>query len=119
VRYTCARCGATWEDRPSRIKRSRSGLSFCGRECKELSQRIEGGIEEIQPDHYGKSGGSYRKMLAIRVDPECVDCGYQEDERMLDADHIDSDRSNNSLENLQWLCVWCHALKTRAGWPRK
>jgi hypothetical protein len=33
---------------------------------------------------------------------------------MLDVDHIDNDRSNNELENLQILCVWCHSLKTRS-----
>lgn len=32
---------------------------------------------------------------------------------MLDVDHIDSNRSNAALSNLQILCIWCHALKTR------
>lgn len=32
---------------------------------------------------------------------------------MLDADHVNGDRSNSKKGNLQVLCVWCHALKTR------
>src|SRR5438876_2230962 len=32
---------------------------------------------------------------------------------MLDVDHLDNDRTNNSLDNLRVVCVWCHALKTR------
>ena len=45
---------------------------------------------------------------------KCMKCGYDKDERMLDAHHADGDRKNGRKENLQVLCVWCHALKTRS-----
>jgi len=32
---------------------------------------------------------------------------------LLDVDHLDKNRANNQLENLQFLCLYCHALKTR------
>jgi hypothetical protein len=32
---------------------------------------------------------------------------------MLDVHHKDGDRENGSIENLEVLCVWCHALYTR------
>lgn len=41
------------------------------------------------------------------------ECGYHKYEQMLDVDHINSNRKDNKLCNLQVLCVWCHALKTR------
>ena len=34
-------------------------------------------------------------------------------EDMLDVHHKDSNRKNGTIENLEVLCVWCHALKTR------
>jgi hypothetical protein len=34
---------------------------------------------------------------------------------MLDVDHIDGNRTNHDLSNLQVLCVWDHACKTRLG----
>ena len=32
---------------------------------------------------------------------------------MLDVHHKDENRSNNKIENLEVLCVWCHAVLTR------
>ena len=32
---------------------------------------------------------------------------------MLDVHHVDGIRQNNHPDNLEVLCVWCHALKTR------
>ena len=37
----------------------------------------------------------------------------------LDVDHIDSDRTNNSIENLAVLCVFCHREKTLLSIKKK
>lgn len=37
------------------------------------------------------------------------------DECQYEVDHIDSDRNNNYIENLQVLCAYCHAMKTRCS----
>jgi len=87
-------------------------LFFCNRECKDSAQGIDG-IKEIQPLHYKDGCGSYRARALKKYGVYCTKCGYDEYEEMLDVDHIDSDRSNNKIKNLQVLCVWCHALKTR------
>jgi ribosomal protein S27AE len=43
----------------------------------------------------------------------CEKCGFlAEHECQLDIDHIDGNRKNGSLENLQTLCANCHRLKT-------
>lgn len=44
----------------------------------------------------------------------CEQCNFiPVDPIQLDIDHIDGDRSNNSLDNLQTLCANCHRLKTK------
>lgn len=112
ITLTCAQCGKSFDRPPSDANRSKSRLSFCSRECKVDAQRI-GGIKEIQPDHYGKGLSYYRSMAIRSYGAKCQQCGYNTDIRMLDVDHIDSNRNNNNLNNLQVLCIWCHALKTR------
>lgn len=56
---------------------------------------------------------TYRVRALQEYGAFCNWCGYSDEVKMLDVDHIDSNRSNSKLENLQVLCVWCHALKTR------
>lgn len=115
-KYNCAQCNKELLRSPSKTRQSKSGLFFCNRECKELAQSI-GGIKEIQPDHYGETHYSYRVKAFKHYEAKCCKCGYDEKKKMLDVDHIDSNRKNNELDNLQVLCVWCHAEKTRADWP--
>lgn len=35
------------------------------------------------------------------------------DKKLLDVDHINGDRSNNHINNLQTLCKTCHKIKTK------
>ena len=102
---TCAFCGLTFY----RAKlQSKSGLTFCCREHKDLAQR-HGGIKEIQPAHY--QGKSYRD-LALRTLPLCCNrCSYDTHQAALVVHHKDYDRSNNLLENLEILCANCHAIE--------
>lgn len=69
------------------------------------------------PDHYGDGKADYRSRALKAYGAVCRKCGYGDLQKMLDVDHIDSNRQNNELDNLQVLCVWCHAEKTRANWP--
>jgi hypothetical protein len=112
VNVTCANCGKVFEKRRSKVKNSKSGLFFCNAQCKQnvKDAKVK---EAIKPDHYGTGITVYRKNAIKHFGAKCKVCGYDTFERMLDVDHIDSNRLNNALENLQVLCVWCHALKTR------
>jgi 5-methylcytosine-specific restriction endonuclease McrA len=115
VQLGCYRCNKQFERPPSKL-RARHGLYFCSRACKEETQSTRNGnISPIQPNHYGSAGGKwqYREWALKEYGPTCQRCGYDEIEKMLDVDHIDGNRKNNNLNNLQVLCVWCHALKTR------
>jgi HNH endonuclease len=103
----CSFCGIDFYRRPSSKVNSKSGLFFCCRKHKDLAQRI-GGIKEIQPPHYGETL-RYR-TLALRYYPNrCKNCGYDKHPEILEVNHIDCDRSNNRLENLEILCPTCHS----------
>lgn len=97
---------------------------FCSRECKDAAQRL-GGLIEIQPDHYGTGNGryDYRQRAVKQYGIACANkncpikaAGIEIPERMVDVDHINENRADNDIENLQVLCIWCHANKTRRTW---
>ena len=110
VKVICALCGKEFYRNPSSLKGSKSGLYFCNRKCKDKAQRIENGIPEICPPHYGKGKNlrSYRKVAFKKYKKECEICGYNEHFEVLQVHHIDSDRTNNDVLNLMVLCPTCH-----------
>lgn len=107
----CAYCKKPFYKRPSTLVNSKSGLYFCCREHKDISQRI-GGIEEIQPDHYGTIGNThkarYRDIAFRDKEKECEICGYNKYVEVLQIHHKDCNRMNNAIENLIILCPTCH-----------
>jgi len=117
----CAFCGLEYSLKPSQLKNSKSGLYFCCREHKDMAQRI-GGIKEIMPPHYGMGNGcnDYRERALAHYGSSCQnpDCVLRQNNTdvpviMLDVHHKDRDRTNSHIDNLEVLCVWCHARKTR------
>lgn len=118
----CAYCSKKFYRSPSKMSRSRSGLYFCSREHKDLSQRI-GGIPEIQPTHYGNGTKLYRALAFRNYPHECSRCGYNKHPEILEVNHIDCNRENNDLSNLEILCPNCHKeyhFTTRTGnWSRR
>jgi 5-methylcytosine-specific restriction endonuclease McrA len=112
VEITCANCKSNFKRKKSSLTNSKSGLFFCTRKCKDYAQSLKGGIKEIQPEHYKSGLSSYRIRAFREYASKCAFCSYTKDEKMLEVDHIDSNRENNDINNLQILCVWCHRLKT-------
>ena len=109
---TCAYCSKSFWMRPSSFKNSKSGLFFCCREHKDTASRI-GGIEAIQPDHYGKTDVQDYRVKALRHYPAiCMRCQF---DKFVIVHHKDRDRSNNELENLEILCPNCHAIEHWSG----
>ena len=104
----CAYCQTPFYKRESRLDKSKSGLFFCCREHKDLSQRL-GGIQEIMPSHYGTARTpSYRKKAFALLPNLCARCGWDLYPDVLEVNHIDKDRTNNSIDNLEILCPTCH-----------
>ena len=108
VTLNCAYCGKEFERIESHLGKSKSGLYFCCRDCKDKGQQLENGLG------LRKETGLYAyREAAMRVyDHKCAVCGWNLDDRVLEVHHIDSDRSNNTIENLLVLCPICHKFIT-------
>lgn len=118
----CAQCGVRFYKSESKKKGSLSGLFFCTRVCKDTAQRI-GGIEAIQPPHYGNIIQSYRQLAFKYYEAKCYKCGYNKYPEVLEVNHIDCDRTNNHIDNLEILCPTCHTeyhfLTKTGSWSSK
>jgi hypothetical protein len=63
----------------------------------------------------------YKARLLVKA-TRCKICGISpENKSDLHIDHIDGNRSNNSTNNIQTLCVECHKYKTnkQQDWKKK
>lgn len=113
VSLTCCTCGSSFTRKPSKIKSGAHGKFFCSRKCKDIAQSYAGNCPEIRPGHYNGFNSRYRRKAIAHYGARCVRCAYDAYEQMLDVHHRDENRKNNEIENLEVLCVWCHALETR------
>lgn len=105
---TCALCNKEFYMSESKKLNSKSGLFFCCRSHKDQAQRL-GGIKEIMPHHYGTAREpEYRKLAISFYGQTCMRCGYDRVPGILEVNHINLDRSDNSLGNLEVLCPNCH-----------
>lgn len=111
----CKACRARYE-KDQRAKGLRADIS---RRSKE--KRASLGILSTDYVHSRRFGG-LRNAVLVRDGFSCVSCGMTQNDhvakwqRSLTIDHIDgngrySDSPNNTLENLQTLCLPCHGKK--------
>ncbi len=81
---TCIICKNNFETKTNKL--------FCSRGCKESNRR--------------KPWLKHRKT-------NCDKCGFIPKHMcQLDVDHIDGNKENNNISNLQTLCANCHRLKS-------
>lgn len=100
----CPICGKEFKRTASSLK-GKNNVYFCSKQCKDLAAKIDSGIN-IQPDFF--KGSNYRIRAFNFYPHHCAVCGWGEDERILEVHHKDSNRENNSIENLCILCPICH-----------
>lgn len=106
VKVSCFRCFEKFERQLNKVRE----INYCSRKCKEEDQQIGG---PLALPHYGDGVSEYRNRALRQYGKKCNSCNFDEEERMLDVHHKDSNRANGNIDNLEVLCVWCHALITR------
>jgi len=107
VHLICATCGVQFTRAKNRLVNAKHNIYFCCRECKDIGQRT---IKEIQPPHYKDGNSDYRGRALSEYEKYCNRCGYSNIDA-LEVHHIDRDRKNNSLSNLEVLCANCHSIE--------
>lgn len=104
----CSYCKKEFYLNRSKKNNSKSGLFFCCRTHKDLAQRLEFNLKEIHPSHYANGLGSYREIALRNLKIACKICNYSKIPEILQVHHIDRNRNNNSIDNLEIICPNCH-----------
>lgn len=107
----CALCNIDFYMNSSRKGSSKSGLFFCCRAHKDIGQRLSSGITEIMLPHYGSGSKNYRDIAFRTKEKKCERCGYDANEAAIIVHHIDRNRANADISNLEVLCCNCHAIE--------
>jgi len=118
VKLICYNCRQKFERSKSKLKNAKHQFYFCSRKCKEDSQSVDGNCPAIKPKHY-KDGLSFYRSRALKQNNSCVDCGEIK-LYLLTVHHIDANRLNPKLSNLEVVCANCHKKRhlklTTKGW---
>jgi len=103
----CANCNKPFKRKQSNCKKSKSGLFFCKRECKDTAQKL-GGIQEIHLPHYGGGDNRWHRNHLLLKQTQCEGC-KENKKYLLFMHHKDGDSTNNNKDNLEIVCGNCHA----------
>lgn len=117
TKYTikpCSNCTKDVRVRPHRTRRSK--LTYCSAHCMH-THAVEL-FKQGKPSVHFKTGINSYRSLALKAHGEfCQNkkcpIPFKHGPKMLDVHHKDGNRQHNTFENLEVLCVWCHALETR------
>ena len=119
---SCHICSKDVWRTPGELEKAKTQTYFCGATCRSAWTEKEMPSGEKHPRWKGAEK-SYRQRALKAYGKQCSNencvikaAGIDVPSKMLDVDHTDENRKNNKLENLQVLCVWCHATKTRKHW---
>ena len=105
----CDYCGKRIWRSPRDFRKSKNKNFFCSRSCHCSWENKNTRCGENSPNWI--AGHSvYRALLKRHGKVErCAKCGIQ-DKRVLAVHHRDSNRKNNKVNNLEWLCRNCHCI---------
>lgn len=101
--FPCNECGKKVTRTKNQRRSSKTGLCFCGNDCKN---RYIARNSRWSGDPY--SHRSRRPKLLDAANESCQKCGYGDFAELLDVHHDDGNHQNNKWENLRILCVRCH-----------
>lgn len=100
----CGYCGKEIYRSQKDIDKNSSGYFYCSREC---GNRHKNQLRKERGE-WDEGLTNYRLRALEFYEHKCLCCGWDEDERILEAHHIDEDRSNSHISNLCLLCPTCH-----------
>lgn len=100
----CAYCEKEIYRSKKDIEKNVSGYFYCSRDCGNKHKNFL----RKQSGEWDNSSYNYRLRAMEVYEHKCLCCDWDEDERILEAHHIDEDRSNNFITNLCLLCPTCH-----------
>lgn len=104
----CFICSTQAYKQPKALNGSKSGKLFCSKSCQTKWRNAEFKDEK----HTNWKGGlhAYRRMMTQSTKITICTLCKNSDKRVLAAHHVDENRKNNTIENLEWLCHNCHHL---------
>lgn len=100
----CAYCGKELYRSRSDIEKNVSGHFYCSREC---GNRHKNQLRK-ESGEWDEGISNYRLRAMEVYEHKCLCCGWDEDDRILEAHHIDENRNNSHISNLCLLCPTCH-----------
>lgn len=101
IEGTCPVCNSTF------FKNKGQETTTCGYSC--ANKLFRAGTDH--PNWKDNSSRSYRKKALDFYGYKCGRCGYNTNSAAIVVHHIDRNRVNNNLENLEVLCCNCHAIE--------
>jgi len=102
--FKCGYCGKEIYRSQKEIDKNSSGYFYCSREC---GNRHKNQLRK-ESGEWDEGLTNYRFRALEFYEHKCLCCGWDEDERILEAHHIDENRSNSHISNLCLLCPTCH-----------
>jgi hypothetical protein len=108
IKIECTHCKKIFFKKKSALKNSKHNIYFCSRQCKDLAQSLSGNCDAIRPPHYGASNGKHLWKILIKETSKCISCDESK-KYLFEVHHIDGNRENNIIENLEVVCRNCHA----------
>lgn len=100
----CAFCGKEIYRSKRDIEKNVSGYFYCSREC---GNRHKNQLRK-ESGEWDEGNSNYRLRAMETYERKCLCCGWDEDDRILEAHHIDENRDNSHISNLCLLCPTCH-----------
>lgn len=87
----------------------KDGSRYYQKACRGCLIKEKHGYRGATKKQYHKKGRGYGRYKK----DHCEKCNFVPvNACQLDVDHIDGNRKNNNIDNLQTLCANCHRLKT-------
>lgn len=103
VVVVCCTCGKEVEKHPSAVLEGRG--AYCSKSCAATKNN------QYTVRNWTDGKSSYSVRAKREYGEKCNRCGYAEYPEILEVHHIDGNRNNNGLENLEVLCPNCHKIR--------